>query len=69
MAKRFGIVPGDLCYRERDNHMGIIVIAQSPEWDKESNRSTGWRFEILIDGILDVTDRFASEYKMVHFCV
>lgn len=58
-------VPGALVIRDRDKHVGMIVIAKRPEWNDLKKESTNWSFEILIDNTLIMTDRFASTYSVV----
>jgi len=65
MAKHFGVAPGDMCCRDRDGQLGMIIIAHKPEWSREFDRAIGWRFEILIAGVLVVTESLGSEYRMV----
>jgi hypothetical protein len=66
-AKQFiqRCVPGALVIRDRDKHVGMIVIAQRPKWDDNKNEAGNWSFEILIDNTLVMTDRFASTYSVV----
>ena len=66
-AKQFiqRCVPGALVIRDRDKHVGMIVIARRPIWDVNRNEAGNWNFEILIDNTLVMTDRFASSYSVV----
>lgn len=57
--------PGALVTRDRDKHVGMIVVARKPVWDKELDCATNWRFEILIDHTLVVTEAFGSNFSLV----
>jgi hypothetical protein len=53
--------PGALVTRDRDKHVGMIVVAHTPL----SENASGWRFEILIDNVLITTESFGSQFSLV----
>lgn len=57
--------PGALVTRDLDGHRGMIVAAQQPIWDREHNHLVNWRFEILIDQVLVITEHFGSQFSLV----
>ena len=62
--------PGALVMRDKDKKIGVIVIAKPPTtwFNPETQRlhtPSSWRFEILVGGMLVVTECLGSEYSLV----
>lgn len=58
--------PGTLITRDVDGALGMIVLAQRPSQREDPYSSLGWRFLILVGGVLIDTRSFARDFSLVH---